>query len=294
MPSYSKKQLKFVITLGTGKFGSSEADTVTLEGYRASAYIDIVGGQQLSTMRCKIYGMSASDMNAATVLKWKNESIIANTITVFADGAQVFSGNIVNSWGDYSQMPDVHLSIEAITAYVSNLKPVAARSFPGTVAVSDIAASICKDIGRQLENNGVTQTVTDACLSSTGIEQLRELQRMSGIGLYIEQSTVAITPSQFDGRQTDVVPEVSRETGMIGYPAFDAWGVNLNCLFNPSIECGKQIVVKSTVVQPANGTWTVVSISHQLESEKPGGAWFSRVTCLTQTLAVERFGNNGG
>ncbi len=32
----NKKELRFIITLGTGKFGSSNNNQITLEGYRAT------------------------------------------------------------------------------------------------------------------------------------------------------------------------------------------------------------------------------------------------------------------
>jgi len=60
MPSFSnKKQLRFVITLGTGKFGSSNNDTVTLQGFRAIAEIDKAGGMMMGTLKAKIYGREA-------------------------------------------------------------------------------------------------------------------------------------------------------------------------------------------------------------------------------------------
>ena len=39
----NKKQLKFLITLGTGLFGSSKNNVITLQGYRAVVEIDKAG-----------------------------------------------------------------------------------------------------------------------------------------------------------------------------------------------------------------------------------------------------------
>ena len=102
MPSFSdKKQLRFVITLGTGKFGSSNNDQIILQGFRAIADIDKAGGMMMGTLRAKIYGVKQADMNSVTTLQWKPGSRIANTIEVYAiDGAAetlVFAGNIVNA-----------------------------------------------------------------------------------------------------------------------------------------------------------------------------------------------------
>ena len=83
MPSFDyKKALRFVITLGTGKFGSSNNDTITLQGFRASADIDKAGGMMMGTLRAKIYGVKQADMNSVTTLQWKPGTLIPNTVEV--------------------------------------------------------------------------------------------------------------------------------------------------------------------------------------------------------------------
>jgi hypothetical protein len=66
----NKKDLKFIITLGTGTFGSSSNNTITLQGYRASVNIDKAGGMMMGTLKAQIYGVSQSDMTSITTLQW--------------------------------------------------------------------------------------------------------------------------------------------------------------------------------------------------------------------------------
>ena len=132
MPSFdSKKQLRFVITLGTGKFGSSNNDTITLQGFRAIADIDKAGGMMMGTLRAKVFGVKQVDMNSVTTLQWKPGTLIPNTVEVFAiDGTAetlVFAGNIVNAWADYQSMPDVYLHIQAQSAFFNALKAIPPR-----------------------------------------------------------------------------------------------------------------------------------------------------------------------
>lgn len=61
---------------------------------------------------------------------------------------------------------------------------------------------------------------------------------------------------------------------MVGYPTFDGYGVNARLLFNPAVQFGGRVKVESDVLR-ACGEWVVACIDHHLESEKPGGAWFS-------------------
>jgi hypothetical protein len=59
----NKKALRFIITLGTGKFGSSNNNQITLQGFRATVDIDKAGGTQMGTLKAQIFGVSQSDMN---------------------------------------------------------------------------------------------------------------------------------------------------------------------------------------------------------------------------------------
>lgn len=288
MPSFdNKKQLRFVVTLGTGKFGSSNNDTITLQGFRATADIDKAGGMMMGTLRAKIYGVKQADMNSVTTLQWKTGTLIPNTVEVYAiDGAAetlVFAGNIVNAWADYQSMPDVFLHIQAQSAFFNALKAIPPRSFKGGVDVASVMAQIARDLGYTFENNGVTTQLVDVYLPNTGMEQAKDLARAAGCDLYLDDKILAITPPNVPRRV--IIPLISPASGLVGYPTFDGVGVNFQTLFNPAITFGGSIKLE-TDVQQAAGEWVVTSVGHRLESEKPGGAWFSSVRGNQNGLAV--------
>lgn len=290
MPSFeNKKELRFVITLGTGKFGSSDNDQIILQGFRALADIDKAGGVQMGTLRARIFGVSQADMNSVTTLQWKPGSLIPNTVEVFAiEGLSetlVFAGNIVNAWGDYQAMPDVFLHIQAQAAFFNQLQAVKPRSYKGRVDVASVMAQIAKDMGYTFENNGVKTQLADVYLSNTGMEQAKDLARAAGCDLYVDDKVLAITPPNVP-RKT-IIPLITADTGLIGYPTFDGVGVNFQTLFDPSVTFGGSVRLVTDILQAA-GEWVVTSVSHRLESEKPGGAWFSTIRGNTNGLAVTR------
>lgn len=288
MPSFdSKKQLRFVITLGTGKFGSSNNDTITLQGFRAIADIDKAGGMMMGTLRAKVFGVKQVDMNSVTTLQWKPGTLIPNTVEVFAiDGTAetlVFAGNIVNAWADYQSMPDVYLHIQAQSAFFNALKAIPPRSFKGGVDVASVMAQIARDLGYTFENNGVSTQLTDVYLPNTGMEQAKDLARAAGCDLYLDDKILAITPPNVPRKV--IIPLISPASGLVGYPTFDGVGVNFQTLFNPAVTFGGSVKLE-TDVQQAAGEWVVTSVGHRLESEKPGGAWFSTIRGNANGLAV--------
>jgi len=65
MPSFSnKKELRFVITLATGTFGSRSNNVITLEGFRATVDTDKAGGMMMGTLHAQICGVNQGDMNS--------------------------------------------------------------------------------------------------------------------------------------------------------------------------------------------------------------------------------------
>lgn len=274
----NKKELKFVITLGTGKFGSSDNNQITLEGFRAVVAIDKAGGAMMGTLNARIYGIDQKNMNSITTGTWQIGFVIKNTVQVFAiDGdieTLIFSGNIVNAWGDYLSMPDVFLMIQAQSTYVLGLQTANPISIKGGIDVAVVMQRIAADMGLSFENNNVSVIIENAYVANTLKEQALELARMCNISLYIDDTVLAITPLY--GARAGIVPEISSESGLIGYPTFDGYGVNFSTYFNPAITFGG-VIKLVTDIKPAAGTWHVTSISHLLESEKPQGYWQSQV-----------------
>lgn len=274
-----KKELKFVLTLGTGQFGSSNKNTVTLQGLRATADIDKAGGAQMSELRAKIYGVPQSDMNSICTLQWKPDTQLKNKVQVYAiDGPQetmIYSGMLINAWGDYQGMPDVFLMLQAQMAYDTQLTPSPPISFNGQTDAAAVMQQIASGMGFTFENNGVNVQLSDIYLPGTLMQQAKALARHAGIQMFLDDPVLAICPANAP-RNVTQIPLISSASGMVGYPTFDAVGVNFRCLFNPAVKFGAPFQLQSDLPQ-ATGQFYATSLGYHLESEKPGGMWFMQI-----------------
>jgi len=294
----NSKVLKFVINLGTGSFGSSSANTITLMGLRASVDIDKAGGMMMGTLRASIFGVSQSNMNSITTIQWQPQAFIPNTVQVFAiDGTQstlVFTGNIINAWANYDNMPDVYLSIQAQAAYFSQLQPITPTAFSGPVDAVSLMNTVIGKINASLnntqsiytlENNGVPYTpLQNPNYPNTGLEQLRDITHDANIWMYIDNTIIAITP--INQPRSKPVPVISKTTGLRGYPTFDGVGVKFQMLFSPSVTFGGSIQIQSPETPRAEGPWIATLIGLKLESAKPNGAWFMNIRGTKSGLAL--------
>ena len=277
----NKKQIRFLITLGSGEFDKKGANQVTLEGYRSSVSCENAGWLQMGTLKAKIFGMSESDMRTITSYPFNIATDKQNTIVVSAiDGESesiFFAGNIVKAWPDFGSMPDVGFIIQAQSAMSAAIKSVSPRSFKSGCDVSDIMRQIATSMGFLFEDAGVNVKLHDVYLPNTELEQARELAKISGIEFTIDRNIFAIWPN--GSHRNAMIPLVSKDTGLCGYPNFDGTFITFTTLYNKNIIPGGLIKVESGNIN-SSGQWKVLSLSHAMDSEKPGGSWFSNVRCV--------------
>lgn len=279
MPSFdNKKRLRFVITIGTGSFDEKGDDQIVIEGFRASAVIDNAGWLAMGTLRAEIFGLKQSDMVKMTsypldIARQKQNTVIVYAIDGDMEGV-VFAGNIVRGWPDYSRMPDVCFRLQAQSAYSAALKTVKPRSFKGTVDVAQVMRQIADSMGCEFENAGVNIKLENVCLVNSDLEQARDLAKMAGIALNIERNILSIWP--LGSYRNAVIPLISKDTGMVGYPSFDGTYVSFDCLYTPSLITGGLIKIETDNIN-AKGQWQVLKMSHSLDCEKPNGTWLSSV-----------------
>ena len=283
------KDLKFVIRLANGNFTSSDGNsnnTITLKGLRASVHIDNAGGAMMGTLRAQIYGVTASHMNDLTSLPWDisvvspsgSGSFAKNLIQVFAiDGTQetlVYNGDILNCWGDYTAMPNTFLYIQAQIGYAALVQTTSPLSIASDTDVGTVMQQIATAMGYQFENNGVKGTVAKGTyLANTLMEQARNMMQAYKFWMYLDNTspnTLAIAP--YGQARNAVVPLVSPQTGLQGYPIFNSTGVNFTTDFNPDITFGGTIKM-DTSIPKARGNWVIVSMSHELSSQTENGPW---------------------
>lgn len=290
MASFSnKKSIKAVITLASGTFGVSDNDQITLVGNRISADIKKVAGATMGTLQARIYGIPKIDMGSIFTTPFNAGFYLRNRIELYAiDGKMenmVFSGDIINCWPEFSSLPDVYLNVQAQSLYSAQLSPKKPISINGKIDVAILMQGVALDLGLKFENNGVHVCLTDVYLPSTAVEQARELARQAKFDLYIDDDILAIT-NKYASRES-YTTVVSSETGMIGYPIYNGFGVYFRTLYNQSIMFGGRVKIETDIPQAA-GEWIVNGISHKLESETPNGEWFSTVMANQYGFSISK------
>lgn len=277
--TFARRHIDVIFELGTGNFGDGASDRVTLSGLRVEASITKVGGLSSNTCECRIYGMTLSDMNKLSTLGKPLQDGRNNTIRVLAgdddSGMSVaFVGIINQAWTDIQGAPEVPFTVQATTGFLDAMKPIPATSYKGSADVADIIAGLAVSAGRQFENNGVSVQLNNPYFPGTALQQAQTAAQHARIDFINDDDTWVIT-KRGAPRGTEAIL-VNQDTGMIGSPAWTASGIIIRTLYNPTIFYKTNVKVES-IFEPANGTWVVYSLRHDLESETDGGAWFTEM-----------------
>lgn len=283
MSSFTKKKIDVRIQMANKVFSNrQDANTIDLTGFRVVAEIKKVGvfGEGFCS-RIKIYGMEQADMNALSILAWEVLGVDRNTISVFAGDEEsgmtmVFGGQIANAWADYSVAPDTCLVIDAKAGYVDQITEALPSSYLDDVEISVVMKALADEMGYTFNNKGVSGKITSRYFSGTLMKQARAIAEHAGIAMFVDGNSLTIMPEENGIIDQVEIPVISPETGLIGYPTYNKNGICINTLFNPSIEYRGKINIENTL-DIINGEWLVISLSYNLESEKPNGAWFCQV-----------------
>ena len=301
--SFVQRAIDITISLGSGVFGQTGANTVKLSGLRALVSVQKGGFPSMDQASVRIYGVQPSVMNAVSTLGVPLTMARRNSMLIEAGDAVngmavVYNGHILSAWQDFSEAPETALSLVGNGGYEQALTPSQPISVQGTADVATLMQSIAGRMGWAFENAGVTVKLSNPYLSGTALKQAHDLARAADIELYCDTGTNPVTLAIWPktGTRSGQVPLISAASGMVGYPSYQSNGMSLRTLFNPNVRLGGQIQVQSSIggapttitgsnqvpdgTQSGgpNGTWYVIGpLTHDLSAQVPGGPWFTDI-----------------
>lgn len=294
-PSFTVKNLRvtFTLTGSNAVFPGTTANQLQVSGLRMSAVVKGSGLPAFPEASLRIYGLAQQDMNALAIVPVQGgkPEFSFNTVQIEADSGNgftfIFSGQIFQAGPDYSNAPDVCLFVHAQAAGFDQLTAANPTAYPGVANVADIVANLASKMSMAFENDGVTGTLTNAYYSGTLANQLRKVCQDANINFAMEnQNLLVISPA--GAARTNVQAWVLTPTsGLVGYPEVLGNGyLNVRSEFNAAFRQNGPVTIKGSdvVIDPslpktlntlADGDWIIGPITHLLECQKPGGAWFS-------------------
>ena len=235
----------------------------------------------------RVYGAPLTVMNQVSTLGLKYQAQRNNRVTISAGNrgeakSIVYTGTITDAWVDFGSQPQVALHIASASLGFDKVRPTTPNSFPQGGDVVVMLASLASQAGYDFVNNGVSGVrLGPSYFSGTLPDQIEACATHAGIQYVFDDAAagthkLVIWPA--GGTREGSIPLISKSGGMIGYPTFNSQAIAVQCEFNPAISFGTLVQIESSII-PANGKWQVIGLTHDLESETPGGRWMSSLAC---------------
>lgn len=270
---YKQRSLRFEFFNETQSFDKEGNNRIILENVKAMFKVGAYGNQTGIQAEMTIYGLGL-DLLAALSSKgigiWArlNENI---RVTVHANDILMFNGHIYASFANMNAAPDAPLIINA-AGHVP-LQSVCAVPFsrPGSVAVLDALKAISEPFKYRVNAVGVEgKTLKNPYLEGSPLDQLRDLCNQEDLAMVVDGDLVTVWPR--GAAVDDVIPLVSPEFGLIGYPVFTQTGITIQTEFSPLLAQGRFIQLQ-TALPHASGKYLLHVVEHYLSSWVEGGPW---------------------
>lgn len=286
--SFVARKIELTFELGNAAtFAPSSDNTVTLTDHRVSVSITKTVGPATGEARVMVYGLAPNLLNQLASLNSATASVQNNRIIVKAGDAEkgmatVFAGQIILAQADMNQQPNTFLNILAVGTGLHAMQNIGPTGYPGSADAAVILRNLATAGNMAFQNWGASKILQDAYSWGDVRTQIRDYAQMAGFEHFVEdadtpKATLHIWPK--GKARGDDVPLISPTTGLIGFPTYSSWaeggGIAVRTMFNPLLHIGGTVKVESDLIA-ANGTWLVFFLSHELQSEVPGGQWVTQ------------------
>lgn len=281
--SYAQRAINLTLMKGKGPYGEDGYEApITVSGLRMTAMIEVAGMPQANRMTLRAYGMRQSEMNEFSRAGVNPYALRRNLVYVEAGDADaqslslVYGGILYQSYQDFQAAPEVSFNVDCSVALFNQIKPASPTSYTGSTDVATIMSKLAGAMGYDFEANGVNKKIQSPYLWGTLRQQVEQCAYAANIYAFIENEKTLVILDKLSARQGYITP-IDANSGMVGYPVVMQPGhYSVRTLFNPNILMLGKVKITSSI-KSLCGTFRVRGITHTLESQMPGGAWFTDV-----------------
>lgn len=286
---YSKRSLRFEFVNETSSFDESGNNTISISEARATVSFQSAGNLFGTQINVSIFGLgiemlAALSSKAMGLFGSDTERI---SMKVFVGETTIFAGYMTSSIANMNAIPNAALMITATANADLQNKPASPFSFNGATPVPDIINAICNAAGYKAYITGLDGlVVTNPHYEGSIFTQLESLCNDVNVAMSVAPPSISFWPQ--DSTRDDVMPFISPEYGLIGYPIFSNGGLMFQTQFSTLLTTGRNVQIETSLPH-ASGVYKLTSVNHELSSWMNDGPWHS--ICIAYRVQEE--GGNG-
>lgn len=287
---YNQRSLRFEFANETSSFDEKGNNKISISEVRSTVSFQSAGNLFGTQVNVSLFGLS---MELLASLSSKAMGLFGSdteriSMKIYVGDTAIFVGYMTSSIANMNTSPNSALMITATANADLQNKPSPPFSFNGATPVTSVITAICKAAGYSPYITGLDGIVaTNPHYEGSIFNQLEKLCDDFEIAMSVASPTITFWPQ--NEKKDDVMPLISPEYGLIGYPIFSNGGVMFQTQFSTLLTTGRNVKL-TTSIPHASGTYKLTSVSHELSSWMPDGPWHS--VCIANRILNE--GDNGG
>ncbi|HFX7230514.1 TPA: hypothetical protein ACIFST_000049 [Citrobacter farmeri] len=287
---YNQRSLRFEFANETSSFDEKGNNKISISEVRSTVSFQSAGNLFGTQVNVSLFGLS---MELLASLSSKAMGLFGSdteriSMKIYVGDTAIFVGYMTSSIANMNTAPNSALMITATANADLQNKPSPPFSFNGATPVTSVITAICKAAGYSPYITGLDGIVaTNPHYEGSIFNQLEKLCDDFEIAMSVASPTITFWPQ--NEKKDDVMPLISPEYGLIGYPIFSNGGVMFQTQFSTLLTTGRNVKL-ITSLPHASGTYKLTSVSHELSSWMPDGPWHS--VCIANRILNE--GENGG
>lgn len=287
---YNQRSLRFEFANETSSFDEKGNNKISISEVRSTVSFQSAGNLFGTQVNASLFGLS---MELLASLSSKAMGLFGSdteriSMKIYVGDTAIFVGYMTSSIANMNTAPNSALMITATANADLQNKPSPPFSFNGATPVTSVITAICKAAGYSPYITGLDGIVaTNPHYEGSIFNQLEKLCDDFEIAMSVASPTITFWPQ--NEKKDDVMPLISPEYGLIGYPIFSNGGVMFQTQFSTLLTTGRNVKL-ITSLPHASGTYKLTSVSHELSSWMPDGPWHS--VCIANRILNE--GENGG
>lgn len=283
--TYQRRDLEVEFTLKSGTFDQQNGNVLRVKNMKCEMSISAFGGVTGTTMDMSLWGLSLDHMSKLTSKAQRFISQEQNLIKIVANAETVFLGTITASRINLNQMPDAPIEITANAVGYERTITCSPTSVQGVTDVASLVQTIASKVGLKFVNVDVNLKAQNVHYSGNAIQQIQTIANDYDFYADVDIGTVYIYTSQ--NAIDAVIPFVSPQNGLLGYPIFYDIGINFRCMFSSAIRVGRKVRLETSLPNGSGEYLITQGTTHYLSSFVEGGPWETMVCAY----ALENLGN---
>jgi len=241
-----------------------------LDGLAIKGRISRKMGSVLSDARISVANLKRSQVEYLTTYTspYVNPSV-RKKINIYAGyekagWGRIFTGDIYKALPE--GMPDTWVNIEAKSLFYQNRIPLSYGL--QNVTMEEAGKSIATNLGLSFEWQASSQKTLDVFnFSGSQAQLIKEYNELDDVVMFEDNGVLKVV-DKIAKRGDKTAKLVNENSGLIGQPEPDQFGVKFKCLLDASLYCGDWVKLESRVLPMINGYYQVYTIDFDFASRE--------------------------